>query len=81
MQVCAMKIPLDFTEGPGITQRTDNIHGTGAMTELLQNLKESAKGKNGVYFGYMIFWSDGFLTSYVKQRDNSAWILTVTFVS
>ena len=28
--------------------------------------------------GYMIFWSDSFLRCFIKQKDNSVWILTVT---
>ena len=47
------------------------------MSDLLQKLKQRTGSKRGVYYGYMIFWSDGFLTSWVKQKDNSAWILTV----
>ena len=77
-QVCALKVPIEFTEGPGFQRKTNDIHGTEAMTDLLRALKQSAHGKNGVYFGYMIFWSDGFITSWIKQKDNSAWILTVT---
>ena len=28
--------------------------------------------------GYIYFWSDSFLRCFVKQKDNSVWILTVT---
>ena len=29
-------------------------------------------------FGYLIFWSDGFLTLWVKQKNNGCWCMTVT---
>ena len=28
--------------------------------------------------GYLLFWSDSFLNSFIKQKDNSVWVLTVT---
>ena len=31
-----------------------------------------------VNIGFLYFWSDSFLRCFVKQRDNSVWILTVT---
>ena len=83
--VCAMKVPIAFTESPNSDgsanpiRITTEIHGSKAMSDLLQKLKQRTGGKRGVYYGYMIFWSDGFLTSWVKQKDNSVWILTITF--
>jgi hypothetical protein len=32
----------------------------------------------GTSKGYIYFWSDSFLRCFVKQKDNSVWILTVT---
>ena len=78
-QICANKVPIEFTEGPDINRKTNHIHGSKAMTELLQNLEMSMYGKPGVYYGYMIFRSDGFLTSYMEQEENSVWLKTVTF--
>ena len=32
----------------------------------------------GTHIGWVYFWSDSFLRCFVKQKDNSVWILTVT---
>ena len=29
-------------------------------------------------YGPFILWSDGFIRSFVKQRDNNGWIMTIT---
>ncbi len=73
--VCAMKVSIAFTESPNpdgsanpIRTATE-IHGSNAMSDLLQMLKQQTRGKRGVYYGYTYdFWSDGFLTSWVNRR-------------
>ena len=31
-----------------------------------------------IKIGHLIFWSDSFLRCFIKQKENSVWILTVT---
>ena len=34
--------------------------------------------KKDTKIGWIYFWSDAFLRCFIKQKDNSVWILTVT---
>ncbi len=67
--MCTMKVPMAFKESPNPDgsanpiRITTEIHGSNAMSDLLQILKQQPGGNRGVYYGYMTFWSDGFLPS------------------
>ncbi len=63
----------------------EGLNGTKAMDSLRMDILEAVKvGPNGEEFakkcsiGYVYFWSDSFLRCFIKQKDNSVWILTVT---
>jgi len=72
-------------EGGTEERRHDGLNGTRAMADLIENVKEHMKA-NGVEqsdikktsIGYIILWSDAFLRCFIKQKDNSIWILTAT---
>ncbi len=76
-------------DGLGILQLQDqygnrNLHtinGSIAAAELLQDLRSGVSDPENTAFGALILWSDGFCRTYVKQKDNSVWILTLTFLN
>ena len=63
----------------------EGLNGTRAVDDLLEDVK-AAMEDSGVSqediektpVGWIYFWSDGFLRCFIKQKDNSVWILTVT---
>jgi hypothetical protein len=76
-QICALGVPVQYTKTPN-SECTEGIHGTPAMMELLQKLTEN-DDDDEIFVTYVTLWSDAFIRSYVCQRKNSVWILTVTF--
>ena len=87
----SLNMLLDHVLGHGIElawlqdstghQNTDGINGTRKAQELLQKLRTSSVTLDTptvVAIGHIILWSDGFLRTWVKQKDNSIWILTAT---
>ena len=56
------------------------IHGTKIAAKTLHQLRLESDDPNNTAFGFFTCWSDGFLTSYVCQKDNSVWILTISFI-
>ena len=48
------------------------------MKDLLLRLTRNCN-VGDYYVTYVTLWSDAFIRSYVCQRKNSVWILTVTF--
>lgn len=76
-------------DGLGILQLQDQygntnsytINGSAAGAELLQRLRSGVSDPDNTAFGAVILWSDGFCRTYVKQKDNSVWILTLTFLN
>ena len=75
----------------GVNTRTgngnmDGLNGTPAMKDLIDEIQQKMKDSPRVdetmrvktSIGHMVFWSDSFLRCFIKQKDNSVWILTVT---
>ena len=73
------------SECDDIRTNTMGLNGTKAMSDLIEDVI-SAMDRAGVKkelrvktsIGYLIFWSDSFLRCFIKQKENSVWILTVT---
>ncbi len=63
----------------GVVDKT-GIHGTQIASKMLDQLRSESDDPFNTAFGFFTCWSDGFLTSYVCQKDNSVWILTITFL-
>ncbi len=81
-QMYALGIPIGFTHEtdiPGKERDWSNTNGSVAMSNLLETMKELNSDNKPTKYGSFIFWSDGFLRSFVKQKNNNVWILTVTF--
>ena len=63
----------------------EGLNGTKAMDDLIKDV-ENRMRECGVHeevrketkIGHLIFWSDSFLRCFIKQKENSVWILTVT---
>ena len=65
---------------------TEGFNATDAVSELVEDVLQAMKISSGVSqeeqrktkIGFVYFWSDGFLNCFIKQKDNSVWIFTVT---
>ena len=75
-------IPLSFMQDEHGQRHRTGINGSNAADVFLEKLRkiveENGHDPDKTAFGYLIFWSDGFLTSFVKKKDNSCWCMTVT---
>ena len=67
------------------TENREGLNGTQAMDELVEEVEQRMKDagvdekkRKQTKIGWMIFWSDSFLNSFIKQKDNSVWVLIVT---
>ena len=77
----AHQIPIGFTEemdGSLPTRTTRNTHRCKVMQELLATMKHMNVNDEPIKYGSFVLWSDGFIRSFVKQKDNTIWIMTVT---
>ena len=63
----------------------DGLNGTDAVCMMVnrvqhamesKGIKQEDRSKTSV--GWMYFWSDSFLNCFIKQKDNSVWLFTVT---
>jgi len=67
-------------------QNMQGLNGTRAFSDLVTAvLRHQKKRKTPgdiahkvIKIGYIYLWSDGFLNCFIKQKDNSVWIITVT---
>ena len=76
---------IQYTEAPcatadnGVERLYDGIHGCKAMDDLILNMKGNPNGTScEIYYAWMLTWSDSFIRSYVKQKDNNVWMYTIT---
>ena len=62
------------------TSRSENgLNGTKAASILEERVREVLKEKAAeTSIGFITFWSDSFLKSFIKQKDNSVWLFCVT---
>ena len=63
----------------------EGLNGTKAMDDLINKVEKKMKDsgifegiRNKTKIGHLIFWSDSFLRCFIKQKENSVWVLTVT---
>jgi hypothetical protein len=69
----------------GKTRNKEGLNGQKAMDKLIDEINDGMK-RAGVEdhirvktkIGGLLFWSDGFLNCFIKQKENSVWIITVT---
>ena len=77
----AHRIPIGFTEETDMQdneRRHENTHGCRALNKLLEMMKSMNTTNKPTKYGSFLLWSDGFVRSFVKQKDNNVWILTLT---
>ena len=75
---------FSFCQGDG-KENSEGLNGTKAMKDLVDEVNKrmeeadvDKKMRKQTKIGWLIFWSDSFLNSFIKQKDNSVWMLTVT---
>ena len=63
----------------------EGLNGTKAVEDLKRDVIEAMLSDNQSHdqiastkIGYIYFWSDSFLRCFIKQRENSVWVVTVT---
>ena len=64
----------------------EGLNGTEATSDLIEDVRRAMNDDSGLSamqrmntcIGWIYFWSDSFLRCFVRQRENSVWILTVT---
>lgn len=73
---------VQFTESPtddgSILRVRNGIHGCQAMNELLDSMKAFPSTRSEIFYCWLTTWSDSFLRSYVKQKQNNVWMYTIT---
>ena len=70
---------MGFTEQTDIDEDTRNRSNTNrsqSIEALLQYTRELNTENKPTKYGSFVLWSDGFVRSFVKQKDNNVWILT-----
>ena len=71
-------------DGTNQTRNNSGLNGSQAVDDLVKDVVRELKKKDSkdavekTNIGFVYFWSDSFLRCFVKQRDNSVWIFTVT---
>ncbi|KAL9181321.1 hypothetical protein ACHAXT_010126 [Thalassiosira profunda] len=64
---------------------TDTINGCEAAQEvyadMLEELRAQSIDPRTTAIGLVLLWSDGFQRAYVRQKENSVWILTITILN
>ena len=49
------------------------------MSKFLIKRKLLNEDGSPTFYGYYFLWSDGFLRSFIRQKLNGVWVLTITF--
>lgn len=75
--IMAQGIPIQWKQDRNGVVDNTTINGSLAATKLYEEFKIELDDSNNTALCFIIGWSDGFLRVYVKQKKNSAWILTI----
>ena len=67
-----------FAQNEFGVRNTEGLNGCPFVEWQLDCIRSSLPNPDRTAIGWVSLWSDGYLTSYVKQRKNSAWIITMT---
>ena len=77
--------PWDGSAPEGMERNTDGINGCLGVKrvcwELINSLRANGRDNDEIrrmQLGWITIWSDSFLNSFIKQKDNSVWLLTAT---
>jgi hypothetical protein len=78
--IVAHGIPILWKQTSDGVCNDDGINGCPAAQKIFESFLSETNEPEHTAFGYFLLWSDGFCRVYVKQRKNSAWMLTVTLL-
>lgn len=71
---------FEFTwNGKTRTRNRDGLNGTAAAGRIVVDVMDCVTQNNGdetTSVGIFSLWSDSYLQSFIKQKDNSVWLLT-----
>ena len=77
--------PWDGSAPEGRERNIDGINGCEGVKrvcwELINTLRANGRKDEKIrrmQLGWITIWSDSFLNSFIKQKDNSVWLLTAT---
>jgi hypothetical protein len=73
--IVAQGIPID--ENGVVNNNT--LNGSPAANEIYDEFQAEVADPNNTALALFMKWSDGFVRVYVKQKKNSAWMMTVAF--
>ena len=75
----ASGLPKRYIDINGSPRNRTQANGCAAMDVLLEHTKKQNSDNLPTKYGEFVLWSDGFVRSWIKQKENNVWILTVTF--
>ncbi|KAL9191048.1 hypothetical protein ACHAXT_000754 [Thalassiosira profunda] len=83
--IVAQGIPIRYVQDEHGKPNTDTINGCEAAQEvyadMLEELRAQSIDPRTTAIGLVLLWSDGFQRAYVRQKENSVWILTITILN
>ena len=74
-------LPINWLQDSNGNVNSDTINGSQVSKELLEETRSQLSDPDNTAIGTLVLWSDGFCRTFVKQKDNSCWILTMTFLN
>ena len=76
--VCADGTEFEFMQDHTGKRNSDGLNGTPAAAKLLQDMiRDNDNKTENCAFGYILLWSDSFLRCFIRQKNNSIWILVI----
>ncbi|KAK1742046.1 hypothetical protein QTG54_007619 [Skeletonema marinoi] len=79
--VVAHGVPIAWMQDGMGGSINHDINECEVAKEVLEEMRSKWDEPDKVAVCLVLFWSDGFQRSYIKQRDNNVWILTVTILN
>ena len=74
-------LSINWLQDSNGNRNSDTINGSLVSTELLEEMRSELADPDHTAIGTILLWSDGFCRTFVKQKDNSVWTLTLTFLN
>ena len=72
--------PIFAQDEKGI-RNFEGLNGCPFVCEMVDKIRSELPNPNTTAIGWVSTWSDGYLTSFIKQFLNSAWLMTLTVSS
>ena len=69
---------LEFLRDHAGKRNSNGLNGTPAAQKLLNEMiSDNENNTENCAFGYIILWSDSFLRCFIRQKQNSIWVLVI----